>query len=83
MTAELSDADVLYMTRVQPERGSTESYELTRDHVDVLSDKCIVMHPFPRNNELPRWFDSDPRAKYIEQMKHGLFMRMAILTSLD
>ena len=83
MTSELSDADVLYMTRVQTERGSTESYELTRDHVDALSEECIVMHPFPRNNELPRWFDSDPRAKYIEQMKHGLFMRMAILTSLD
>ena len=83
MTSELSDADVLYMTRVQTERGSTESYELTRDHVDVLSKECIVMHPFPRNDELPRWFDLDPRAKYIEQMKHGLFMRMAILTTLE
>jgi aspartate carbamoyltransferase catalytic subunit len=37
------------------------------------------MHPFPRNEEIPRWFDHDSRAKYFEQMKNGLYIRMALL----
>jgi len=39
------------------------------------------MHPFPRNEEIPSWFDSDPRAKYFEQIKNGLYVRMALLRS--
>ena len=72
-------SDVYYLTRVQKERGSTGSYKLTREHVKEMPDDCIVMHPFPRNEEIPRWFDSDPRAKYFNQMKNGLYVRMALL----
>tara|TARA_Y100000590_G_C15442632_1_gene909463 strand:+ start:109 stop:912 length:804 start_codon:yes stop_codon:yes gene_type:complete len=76
---KLPKSDVYYLTRVQKERGSTGSYQLTKDHVKEMPNKCIVMHPFPRNEEIPRWFDNDPRAKYFDQMKNGLYMRMAIL----
>ena len=72
-------SDVLYMTRVQKERGSTGKYELTKNNVDNFKKNMIVMHPFPRNEEIPRWFDSDPRAKYFNQMKNGLYVRMALL----
>ena len=72
-------SDVLYMTRVQKERGSTGKYELTKNNVDNFKKKMIVRHPFPRNEEIPRWFDSDPRAKYFNQMKNGLYVRMALL----
>ena len=78
---KLPKSDVYYLTRVQKERGSKGSYQLTKEHVEQMPEDCIVMHPFPRNNEIPKWFDDDPRAKYFEQMKNGLYMRMAILMS--
>ena len=76
---KLPKSDVYYLTRVQKERGSKGSYQLTKEHVEQMPEDCIVMHPFPRNNEIPKWFDDDPRAKYFEQMKNGLFVRMALL----
>ena len=76
---KLPKSDVYYLTRVQKERGSTGSYQLTEEHIKEMPDNCIVMHPFPRNEEIPRWFDDDSRAKYFEQMKNGLYIRMALL----
>ena len=78
---DLPKSDVYYFTRVQRERGSKGSYEMTKDMVSKMSDNCIVMHPFPRNEEIPIWFDNDPRAKYFEQMKNGLYVRMSLLMS--
>ena len=72
-------SDVYYLTRIQKERGSIGNYKLTKQHVDNMPKESIVLHPFPRNEEIPRWFDSDPRGKYFEQMKNGLYVRMAIL----
>jgi aspartate carbamoyltransferase catalytic subunit len=78
-TKDLPKSDVYYFTRVQKERGSEGSYKMTKEMVDKFPDDCIVMHPFPRNEEIPRWFDNDPRAKYFEQMENGLYIRMALL----
>ena len=77
--ALLPKSDVYYFTRVQKERGSEGSYKMTREMVNKFPDNCIVMHPFPRNEEIPRWFDDDPRAKYFDQMRNGLYVRMALL----
>ena len=74
--------DVLYMTRVQKERGSIGEYKLTKDHVDLLKKNMIVMHPFPRQNEIPTWFDTDRRAYYFKQIQNGLYVRMAILSEI-
>lgn len=73
--------DVLYMTRVQKERGSIGQYELTKDNVNNFKENMIVMHPFPRNEEIPTWFDTDPRAYYFKQIENGLYVRMALLMS--
>jgi len=72
-------SDIYYLTRVQKERGSEGSYSMRKEHIKHIPNDSIVMHPFPRNEEIPRWFDNDPRAKYFEQMKNGLFVRMALL----
>ena len=72
-------SDIYYLTRVQKERGSEGSYSMRKEHIKHIPNNAIVMHPFPRNEEIPRWFDDDPRAKYFEQMKNGLFVRMALL----
>ena len=78
---KLPKSDVYYLTRVQKERGSEGSYQLTKEHIQEMPEECIVMHPFPRNEEIPNWFDNDPRAKYFEQMKNGLYIRMSLLMS--
>ena len=72
-------SDVYYLTRVQRERGSEGSYSMKKEHIHHIPDHAIVLHPFPRNEEIPTWFDSDPRAKYFEQMENGLYVRMAII----
>ena len=72
-------SDVLYITRVQKERGSVGNYELTKDNVSNFKKNMIVMHPFPRQNEIPTWFDTDPRAKYFKQIVNGLLVRKSLL----
>lgn len=75
-------SDVYYLTRVQRERGSEGSYSMRKEHIHHIPDTSIVMHPFPRNEEIPNWFDDDPRAKYFEQMHNGLIMRQAIISDI-
>ena len=79
-------SDVLYVVRTQRERFDKRDYLKMKDNcvvtesvADMLNDKAIVMHPFPRTHELPTWFDSDPRARYFEQMENGLKVRKHIL----
>jgi len=74
-------SDVLYITRVQKERGSVGNYELTKNNVKNFKKNMIVMHPFPRQNEIPTWFDVDPRAKYFKQIANGLLIRKSLLRS--
>lgn len=79
--------DVLYLTRTQKERGSDmadpTTFSLTEQVVAGLPQGAIVMHPLPRNAELPGWFDTDPRASYFEeQARNGLFTRAALLERL-
>ena len=82
----LSLSDVLYVVRTQRERFDKRDYLKMKDNcvvtesvADMLNDKAIVMHPFPRTHELPTWFDSDPRARYFQQMENGLKVRKHIL----
>lgn len=83
-------SDVLYMTRVQKERlvgveGITmdgSDYALTKELMSLMPATSIIMHPLPRNNELPTVIDTDPRAAYFRQAKNGLYVRMALLEEL-
>ncbi|KAK4958684.1 Carbamoyl-phosphate synthase [Elasticomyces elasticus] len=79
--------DVLYCTRVQKERFADASlYEEVKDGLIVSAEtlrgakkKMAVLHPLPRNKEIAREVDDDPRAAYFRQMRYGLFVRMALL----
>ena len=75
----LNDTDVLYVTRVQKERGSIHDYELGMDQLNLLPKDAIVMHPFPRVTEIPTAFDSDTRAKYFNQIEFGVWCRQILL----
>ncbi|XP_061197574.1 CAD protein-like isoform X1 [Saccostrea echinata] len=83
----LSDTDVLYMTRIQKERFSSEEeykkvcgqYIITPETMRKAKKKMVVMHPLPRVNEIHPEFDSDPRAAYFRQAENGMYVRMALL----
>jgi len=85
----LGDTDVLYMTRVQKERFADplvyerlkNSFHVTVETMKQLKKTSVLMHPFPRVNEIAPDVDSDPRALYLrEQIPNGLYVRMALLS---
>ncbi|MGI6206482.1 MAG: aspartate carbamoyltransferase [Anaerovoracaceae bacterium] len=83
----LPELDVLYMTRVQKERFFNEddyvrlkdSFILDAEKMKLAKDDMIVMHPLPRVNEIATEVDSDPRAHYFDQVKLGMYVRMALV----
>lgn len=87
----ISVADVFYQTRVQKERfkETPEIYEkvmedgkrliIDMEKAQKMKKTAIIMHPFPRVNELSYTVDQDPRARYFEQAENGLYVRMALL----
>ncbi len=83
----ISDADILYMTRVQKERFSDlMEYERVKN-VYILKASMLgkarknmkILHPLPRVNEIAYDVDSDPHAYYIQQARNGLYAREAII----
>ena len=83
----VGESDVLYVTRVQRERFKDPAeYDKTKDMFVIsgetmarAKDRMVVMHPFPRVNEIKPEVDDDPRAAYFRQMEYGLYVRMALL----
>ena len=86
----MGDLDILYMTRVQRERFFNEedyirlkdSYILTAEKMSLARKDMMILHPLPRVNEIALEVDSDPRAMYFKQAKFGMYVRMALLSSI-
>ena len=82
--------DILYMTRVQRERFFNEedyirlkdSYILNGEKMKSAKSDMIVLHPLPRVNEISYEVDEDPRGRYFEQAKYGMYVRMALIAKL-
>jgi aspartate carbamoyltransferase catalytic subunit len=93
-TADFEEAmpglDVLYMTRVQRERFFNEedyirlkdTYVLSPDKLEGAKKELIILHPLPRVNEIAVEVDADPRAAYFKQAKYGMYVRMALISSV-
>ena len=82
----ISKSDVLYMTRIQKERENNELSDnicLTQDILNHSKESLIVLHPLPRNNEIPQNLDSDRRCKYFEQVNNGVYIRMSVLKNCN
>ncbi len=87
---DITGLDVAYMTRIQKERfPDIEEYEkvkgayvLTKEVAQKLSDQAIIMHPLPRVDEIAPEVDQFPQAKYFDQAKNGIPVRMALLALL-
>ncbi|XP_043188105.1 CAD protein-like [Amphibalanus amphitrite] len=86
----LPDSDVIYMTRVQRERfADTAEYErcagrlvLTPQLMTLAGPRTVVLHPLPRVDEVSTELDGDPRAAYFRQAEYGMYVRMALLTTV-
>ena len=63
-----------------------EEYEAVKDSciltlalVQRMKTDAIIMDPLPRVNEIELAVDDDPRAIYFQQVRNGLYTRMALL----
>jgi aspartate carbamoyltransferase catalytic subunit len=90
----LSDLDVVYLLRVQTERGGasvfpslaeyTSRFGMTRERRSRLKRDAVVMHPGPMNRgvEIADEVADDPDALVLEQVSLGVAVRMAVLFRL-
>ncbi|AUJ31853.1 aspartate carbamoyltransferase [Liquorilactobacillus nagelii] len=86
--------DVVMLLRVQHERHQSETdfdastyhqmYGLTKERYQQMKDNAIIMHPGPINRGVE--LDSDlveaPKSRFAEQMRNGVFIRMAMLEAV-
>lgn len=83
----ISGLDVLYVTRIQRERfpdaasyfDVASSYRVVPGLFENAKDHLIVLHPLPRVDEIDPGVDALPYARYFEQARNGIPVRMAML----
>ena len=88
LTEIVHELDVAYITRVQKERFIDEeeyeevkgSYVITSETLRNVKPEFILMHPLPRVGEIAYEVDESPHAKYFEQARNGVWVRMGILS---
>lgn len=82
----IGEVDVVYQTRIRPERlGDRQElrrYAINSTVLDKMRTDAMILHPLPRTVELDKSVDDDPRAMYFKQAANGLCVRMALLTML-
>ena len=86
----IEELDIIYMTRIQKERFFStsqytrlkDSYVLDNNKLEIAKSDAIIMHPLPRVNEIATEVDKDPRAVYFDQVKMGMYVRMALIVKL-
>lgn len=80
----IDKVDILYMTREQKERFQSPD---TNAEYDALTPTILkqarptlkILHPLPRQAELPTSIDALPCAYYFQQAANGLYVREALL----
>lgn len=92
--AELRDAAVVMMLRVQAERMNggffpshreyATLYGLSKQRANILRDDAIIMHPGPMLRGMEINFDvaERPNTAVLQQVSNGVYTRMAVLFSL-
>ena len=86
----ISQADIIYMTRVQKERfidpveyeKVKNVYILKNEMLAITKPNVRILHPLPRINEIHTDVDNNPKAYYFTQARNGVFTRMAIIAHL-
>jgi len=88
----LPEVEIIYLTRIQKERMSTEDYQKAKgkyvinvDNFELINKNSIIMHPLPHIEEIDLPIDieqKDKRIAYFRQAENGLYIRMALLDML-
>lgn len=86
----VADLDVVYLLRVQTERGGeiTDDYirrfQIDRARLAALGEDTVIMHPGPMNRgvEIAEEVADSPRSLVMEQVRNGVPARMAVLAAL-
>ena len=90
LSEDIENLDVLYFTRIQRERFPDESmyndvrgaFIFQEAYLQKVKQNFVLLHPLPRVDEIPYAVDSSSYAKYFEQAKNGVFVRMSLLLHL-
>ncbi len=83
-------ADAIYMTRIQDEwdtagesqKIDTSKFWFMSRHLALLKPHAVILHPFPRRQEIAVDVDDDPRAVYWRQMRNGMWIRAALIAAI-
>lgn len=86
----ISQADVLYVTRIQRERFPDPAeyakvagtYRIDNAILREAKSDMIVMHPLPRVGEIAPEVDDTTHARYFRQAFNGVPVRMALLCAI-
>ncbi len=86
----ISEADIIYMTRVQRERFSDpieyeknkNIYVLRKNMLKTTKPNLRILHPLPRVNEINIDVDGDEKAYYFQQTQNGVYVRQAIISKI-
>ena len=80
------EVDVIYQTRIRPDRmvdrSTLSRYAINGSLLRKMKPTAMILHPLPRTVEIEKDVDDDPRALYFKQATNGLFVRMALLSLL-
>ena len=79
--------DVLYVTRIQKERFPDPaeyakvkgSFKLDLQALTDAKKDLTILHPLPRVDEIAPEVDNTPYARYFQQVRNGIVVRMALL----
>lgn len=90
LKGQISDSDVIYMTRIQKERFPevedylrvAHAFKIDKGMLEDAKKEMIILHPLPRVDEIHPSVDSTPHAKYFVQAFNGVPTRMALLKLL-
>lgn len=84
---DLADCDVLYVCRIQKERFADQyeaakvqkEFRISEEYLENAKAGMIILHPLPKIDEIPEAVDESPMARYFQQAKNGVPVRMAVL----
>ncbi|MCX6777873.1 MAG: aspartate carbamoyltransferase [Candidatus Micrarchaeota archaeon] len=87
---DFSDCDVLYVCRIQKERFADpyeaekvqKEFRITGENLKGAKPEMVILHPLPKIDEIAPEVDASPNARYFEQAKFGVPIRMAVIMKL-
>jgi len=83
----LPQTDILYVTRIQKERFPDQAeyakvkgtYRIDQKTLANAKKDLTILHPLPRVDEIAPEVDAMPQARYFQQVRNGVVVRMALL----